>query len=337
MLLAVVGLIQVGEQSHADRYTYLPHIGLFILGAWLVTDVTTVSHSRVRLALATTAIIIIAFACMAFIQTSYWRNSETLWNHALAVTSENDVAHNNLGYLYSARGELDQAIWHFEAASTIRSRKLDPHYKVGSAFVEMNLADALGQKGHTNEAMVHYEEAIKLSPTYADAYYNRGNILFAAGRTEEAIADWKKTLQLQPNDADAYTCLGNAFLRRGASNEAITHYEKASSLAPEDPHSRNNMAWVLATSSDASIRDGAEAVRFAEQAVALSGGKDPSFLRTLAAALAETDQFSKAVVTARQAAVLAVTQGNIKLANRIEKDLVLYRSHLPLRQNSVGN
>jgi tetratricopeptide (TPR) repeat protein len=214
---------------------------------------------------------------------------------------------------------------------------LDPHYNVGSAFVEMNLADALGQKGQTDQAMVHYEQAIKLSPNYADAYYNRGNILFAAGRTEEAIADWEKTLQLQPNDADAYTCLGNAFLRQGAINEALTYYETASSLAPKDPHSRNNMAWLLATSFDASIRDGAKAVQLAEQAVALSGGRDASFLRTLAAALAENNQFAEAMATARQAAAIAAMQGKTKLASKLENDLMLYRGHVALRGSSPGD
>src|SRR5206468_9215222 len=175
----------------------------------------------------------------------------------------------------------------FEAASKIRSRKVDPHYNVGSAFVQMNLADALGLKGLADEAMVHYEEAIKLVPNYAEAYFNRGNILFANGRVDEAIADWEKTLQIQPNDADAHTCLGNALLRQGSRTEALAHYEKALVLAPEDPHSRNNIAWLLETSSDAAIRDGAKAAAFADEAVRLTGGREPSSLRTLAAAYPE--------------------------------------------------
>src|SRR5882724_4885593 len=279
MLLPVIGLVQVGEQGHADRYTYLPQIGLFVAVVWLAAELAKGRRSRSRLAVTTAvaASVIVALGWAAFIQTSYWRNSETLWTHALAVTSDNDVAHNNLGYLCVDRGELDKAISHFEAALKIRSGKLDPHYSVGSAFVQMNLADALGLKGLADEAMVHYEEAIKLVPNYADAYYNRGNILFATGRVDEAIADWEKTLQIQPNHADAHTCLGNALLRQGLRTEALAHYEQAVVLAPEDPHSRNNIAWLLATSSDAAIRDGAKAVGFANEAVQLSGGREPSF------------------------------------------------------------
>ena len=337
MLIPVIGLVQVGEQGHADRYTYLPHIGLFVLAVWLVADLRAGHKSRARFAVAAAGVIIVALVWAAVIQTSHWRNSETLWTHALAVTSDNDVAHNNLGYLCIDRGELDRAISHFEAASKIRSRKLDPHYNVASAFVQMNLADALGQKGQADEAMLHYEEAIKLVPNYADAYYNRGNILFANGRVDEAIADWEKTLQIQPNDADAHTCLGNALLRQGLRTEAIAHYEKALVLAPEDPHSRNNIAWLLATSSDAAIRDGPKAVGFANEAVELSGGREPSFLRTLAAAYAESGRFSEAVVAARHASVIATMQGKTRLANSLEKDLVLYRSRLPLRENSFSN
>jgi tetratricopeptide (TPR) repeat protein len=331
MLVPVIGLIQVGEQGHADRYTYLPHIGLFLLAVWLVADVTAVAQLRSRIALPAAVIIIVALPWTAFIQTSYWRNSETLWTHALAVTSDNDVAHNNLGYLCVDRGELDKAISHFETASRIRSAKLNPHYSVGSAFVQVNLADALGRKGQPEEAMVHYEEAIQLQPNYADAYYNRGNILFGEGRIDEAMADWEKTLQLRPNDADAYTCLGNAFLRRGLVEEAVSHYEKAIALAPEDPHSRINIAWVLATAPDASIRDGIKAVEFAQQAVQLSGGKDPKFLRTLAAAYAESGRFSEAITTTKQAIMIATMQGKAGLAHVLDEDVGLYRAHVPLR------
>jgi tetratricopeptide (TPR) repeat protein len=332
MLVPVIGLVQVGEQGHADRYTYLPHIGLFLLVVWLAADVTAVHQSRSRLGVATAVVIIGALAWAAFIQTSYWRNSETLWTHALAVTSDNDFAHNNLGYLCVDRNELDKAIWHFETASRIRSSKLDPHYDVGSAFVQMNLADALARKGQPDKAMVHFEEAIKLQPNYADAYYNRGNVLLAQGHIDEAMADWEKTLQIQPNDADAHTGLGNALLQRGSLKEAIDHYEKASELAPEDPHSRNNIAWVLATSSDPSIRDGARAVGFAQQAVMLTGGRDPHFVRTLAAAYAESSRFSEAIAAAEQAIAIAALQGKSGLANTLKKDIILYREHIPLRQ-----
>jgi tetratricopeptide (TPR) repeat protein len=338
MLVPVIGFVQVGEQGRADRYTYLPHIGLFVAAVWFVADLEPVRRSRSRLAVTTAAavLVILALAWAAFIQTSYWRNSETLWTRALAVTTNNDVAHNNLGYLCVERGELDKAISHFEAASRIRSAKRDAHYDAGSAFVQMNLADALARKGQSDDAMVHYEEAIKLQPNYADPYYNRGNVLFAKGHIDEAIADWEKTLEIQPNDADAYTSLGNALLRKGSLHEAVANYERALALAPEDPHSRINIAWVLATASDASIRDGTKAVEFAKKAMELSSTEDPKFLRALAAAYAEAGRFSQAIETAQRGIAIATGEGNLEVTHLLQGDIALYQIGLPLRQISPG-
>jgi protein O-mannosyl-transferase len=126
-------------------------------------------------------------------------------------------------------------------------------------------------------------------------------------------------------------------LRKGLLREAIAHYEQALALAPEDPHCRNNISWVLATSSDASIRDGAKAIDMAEVAVALSGGREPRFLRTLAAAYAESGRFSEALAAAQQAAAIARMQGKTGLTNRLNKDLMFYRGHLPLREDSLGD
>ena len=339
MLVPVIGLVQVGEQGHADRYIYLPSIGLFLIAVWTAGDVAAVGQVRLWHGVATAGAVVIvtALACTAFTQTSYWRNSETLWTHTLAVTTDNDFAHNNLGYLCVDRGELDKAMSHFEAASKIRSGKLDPHYNMGTAFVEMNLGDALARKGQPDEAMAHFEQAINLQPDYAEAYYNRGNVLYAKGRIDEAIADFEKTLQIQPNDADAHTGLGNALLRKGALKEAIAHYNQAVTLAPGDPHSRSNLAWLLATSSEASIRDGTKAVELAEQAVSLSGGKEPLFFRTLAAAYAETGRFSDAIAVIQQGEAIANLQGKTSLVNLLEGDVVLYREQVPLRRTSAGD
>jgi len=151
------------------------------------------------------------------------------------------------------------------------------------------------------------------------------------------MAEWEKTLQIQPNDADAHTCIGNAFLRQSSPKEAIAHYEKAMALAPGDPHSRNNIAWVLATSSDASIRDGVKAVELAQEAVQLSRGRDSKFIRTLAAAYAESSRFPEAIAAAQQAITIAAMQGNTGLANTLRKEIALYRGHISLREMEPRN
>ena len=339
MLVPVIGLVQVGEQGHADRYTYLPSIGLFLIAVWVAGDVAAVGQARLlrNTAIAGAVVVVAALAGAAFTQTSHWRNSETLWTHALDVTTDNDVAHNNLGYLCVGRGELDKAMSHYEAASKIRSGKLNPHYNLATAFIEMNLGDILARKGQPDEAMVHFEQAIKLQPDYAEAYYNRGNVLYTRGRNDEAIADFERALQIQPNDANAHTALGNALLRKGALKEAIAHYNQAIALAPEDPHSRSNLAWVLATSNDASIRDGAKAVELAQQAVSISGGRELLFFRALAAAYAETGRFSEAIGVIRQAVAIARMQGKTGLADLLEEDVLLYRGQRPLRRTAAGD
>src|SRR5437016_4534725 len=286
MLVPVIGLIQAGEQARADRYTYLPQIGLYVLIIWGITDlmapimmrnsgsrpVATGLRSVTRgsrgvrtngpqgrgykqFCAAIAAAIIIALSWCAFVQTSYWENSEMLWNHTLAITPDNDTAHNNLGYLFLRRGELDRAISHFETALKIRSGNTSAHYNLGGALIENTLASALARKGRLSEAIGHYEKAMKLRPDYGDPYFNLGSVLFQQGRTDEAIAQWQKALATQPNDAGFHTALGDAFLQRGLQKDAIAEYEHAARISPHDPLARNNLAWLLATSFDASIRD----------------------------------------------------------------------------------
>jgi Flp pilus assembly protein TadD len=286
---------------------------------------------------AIAAAIIVALSWRAFVQTSYWKNSEMLWNHTLAVTTDNDMAHNSLGDLFLRRGELDSAISHFEIALEIRSRNAAAHYDFGGALIENKLGSALARKGRLSEAIGHYEKAVKLRPDYGDPYFNLGSALFQQGRTDEAIAQWQKALATQPNDAGFHTALGTAFLKKGLQKDAIAEYEHAMRIFPRDFVARNNLAWLLATSSDASIRDGKRAIEVAEQTVQLSSGKDANYLRTLAAVYSEVGRFSEAIAVAQQAATLATMQGKTEVANRLKKDLVLYQEQVPLRETSPEN
>jgi tetratricopeptide (TPR) repeat protein len=283
------------------------------------------------------ATILIALSWRAFAQTSYWRNSETLWNHTLAVSPANDMAHTNLGYLFLRRSDFDQAISHFEKALEIRSSHAFGHYKRGGALIENNLAVALTHKGLLNEAIDHYEKAANMRPDYGDAYLNLGSILFGQGRTDEAIALWRKAASTLPEDAGFHTLLGDEFLKKGLPKDAIAEYEHATRIFPRDFVARNNLAWLLATSSDGSIRDGERAIGLAEQAAQLSSSKDANYLRTLAAAYAEVGRFSDAVTVAQQAAALATMQGKADVVNRLKKDLVLYQEQVPLRETPTEN
>jgi tetratricopeptide (TPR) repeat protein len=335
MLVPVIGIVQIGEQGHADRYTYLPHIGLFLLIVWTAADLAKAWRLRreYRWLVATATIAILSYG--AAVQTSFWKNSEGLWNHTLSVTSNNDFAHNNLGFLYLRRGELGKAISHFETALKIRSSNSQTRYNLGTALVHTNLANALAREGRPEEAVMHYEEAIKLRPDYGDAYYNFGSVLFQQGRIDDAIAQWQKALAVQPDDAEAHTSLGNAFLQKGWPDKAIAHYQKALEIDPREVNARNNMAWVLATSSDASIRNGAVAVSLATQAVEISGGKDAIFFRTLAASYGECGKFAEAIAAAEKGRKIAISRGDSHLARTLEREIALYQANTPLQPGAL--
>jgi tetratricopeptide (TPR) repeat protein len=365
MLVPVIGLVQVGEQARADRYTYLPQIGLYVLIVWGVTNLIAPTMMRnsgsplgttglrpvtrgsrgVRadsphgrgyqpFCAAIAAAILIALSWRAFVQTSYWKNSEMLWNHTLAVNPANDMAHTNLGDLFLRRGDWDRAISHFEKALEIRSSHAFAQYNLGGSLIENNLATALVRKGRLSEAIDHYEKAAKMRPDYGDVYLNLGSVLFGQGRIDEAIALWRKAAATQPEDGGFHTVLGNAFLKKGLRKDAIAEYKLAARSSPQDPLPRNNLAWLLATSADASIRNGAKAIGLASQAVQISRGADPSCLRTLAAANAEAGRFSEAIEVAQRGKEIATSQGNLELANVLQGDIALYQIGLPLRQTS---
>src|SRR5215472_12259748 len=366
MLVPVIGLVEAGEQARADRYTYLPQIGLYVLITWGITDlmgsmmmgrsrsrhVTMGWPSPARRALKSSvhspgaratdlgigyqtlcaviaATIIISLSWLAFVQTSYWRNSEVLWNHALDVTSDNDVAYDNLGHSCLKRGDFDTAISQFQTALQIRSRNSAAHYNSGSALIENNLANLLAQKGRLNEAIEHYHNAMRLRPGYGDPYLNLGNILFQQGQMHDAMVLWQKARATEPKDGRFHTLLGDAFLRAGSQQDAIGEYEQAVRNSVGDPLPRNSLAWLLATSSDASLRDGDRAVELANEAVRLSNGKDPNYLRTLAAACAESGLFVEAEQNARRAFQGAELLDNRSLLNALRDEIALYELGLP--------
>jgi protein O-mannosyl-transferase len=333
MLVPVIGLVQVGEQAHADRYTYLPQIGLYVMIAWTVGDLSLNSTRPGRALIAlTTVVAILALSVRAFGQTSYWQNSETLWNHALAVTDQNDVAHNNLGFLFLRRGELDKATSEFQTALEIRSRNTQSHYGLGMALIQSNLGNVLARQHLYEAAVEHLQEAVKLRPDYADAYFNLGTVLFQQGQIDQAITEWRKALEIRPQDAEAHRNVADALRKEGKVQEAISEYNQALNITPDDPAALNNLASILATCPDTSIRDGARAVTFAARAVQVSGGRNPSLIRTLAAAHAEAGQFAEAVAEAETAKSLANAQGKPELAKKLEEEIMLYRAGLTIRQ-----
>jgi tetratricopeptide (TPR) repeat protein len=337
MLLPVIGIVEVGLQGHADRYTYLPQIGLSIALTWLVGDVSrSLPHRKEILASVGSGIVIILSAC-AWKQTTYWRNSETLWTHTLAVTTDNDVALTNFGTLLMERGQLDDALSYFQTALAVRSRSEHSHYNLSLALINDSVGNVLARKGRLDDAIVHLRQAIELRPDFPDAHYNLGTALFQKGDLDGAIAEWRTTLSIHPYDAGAHTSLGNALVQKGLLGEAVDHYEKALQSEPDSILPLNNLAWVMSTGPDDSLRNDKIAVQLAAKANQLSKESNPVFIRTLAAAYAQAGQFENAIETARRASEQANRQGAHDLAIQIQEDVDLYQRRTPLRDPSLRN
>ncbi len=291
MLVPVIGLVQVGWQEHADRYTYLPSIGLLIALTWGAGSLPTPARLRVRLFAATAGMVIAALSVVTWKQTGYWRNSEALWTRALTVTNNNDVAENNLGVLLLARGQV-------------------------------------------SEAISRYEKAIALRPTNTEARTNLANALLYQGRLDEATDQLRRTLEMQPENVEARNTLGAALIRRGQAGAAIAEWERVLAEHPDNGNAQANLAWVLATSPHAELRNGRRALDLAQRALQLSGGTNAMIFRTLGAAYAENGRFSEASQSAEKGLLLAITHRNTALIRDFEMNIASYRAGEPLRDGT---
>jgi tetratricopeptide (TPR) repeat protein len=357
MLLPVAGFIQVGAQAHADRYTYLPQIGIYMAVTWLAAEwgARWLQHgpSRVALGSLMAGIIAVLMFC-AWKQTTHWQNNETLWTRSLACTTGNSVAHRNLGTTLLNKGRLDDAIVQYQEALQIKPAYAEAHFNLGNALgkkgrmedaitqyqqalqikpdyaeARANLGFALLQKGAMDEAIPQYQQALQINPNCAEARVNLGNALVQKGKMDEAITQYREALQIKPDDEVAHVSLGILLAQTGRAGEAIAHLQKALQLEPANPGFQNNLAWLLATCPEAPLRDGHKAVELARQANALTGGENPVILHTLAAALAEEGRFSEALETAQRALPLAGAQPDTRLAGQLQIEMKLYQTGRP--------
>jgi tetratricopeptide (TPR) repeat protein len=425
MLIPVIGMVQISYYAHADRYTYLPQIGLYLLLTWAAADLCAGwRHRRVVLGGGATVILVALIFC-ARTQASYWRNSELLWTHTLACTSDNAVAHVNLGNALLQKGSVNEAMVHYQKALQIKPDCVDAHINLGTALLQKgnvaeaiahyqkalqikpdspeahnnlgnallkignvdeaiapfqralqikpdfaeahnnlgiallqkgkvdeaivhyqkalqikpdfaeahnNLGNALVQKGSVDEAIAHYQKALQINPGYAEAHNNLGNALLQKGKVAEAIVHYQKALQINPDYAEAHLNLANALLKKGRVAEAITHLQKTLQIKPDSPEILNNLAWLLATCPDAHIRDGVQAVKYAERACELTHHGVTILVGTLAAAYAEAGRFDDAIAAVQKACALAAAAGEQDLLEKNQKLLALYRAHQPYHE-----
>jgi len=265
MLVPVIGLVQVGVQSMADRYTYVPFVGLSIGVVWGAADLVRNRLALQKGAAGIAMLAVILLAAMAYRQTACWKSSETLFEHTLAVTEGNYIIYNNLGVVVSGEGKHEGALAYFQRALAIHPDYVEAHANLGhewlkagrfdKALPELNealrlkptlaaaradLGVLLAAGGRLEEARGHLEEAVHLAPANPDAHSNLCYVLGRLGRTEEAMAHCREALRLKPNFPDARYNLGNAFAAQGKKAEALAEFSKA--LAANPSHAGARMA-----------------------------------------------------------------------------------------------
>jgi hypothetical protein len=301
-MVPVIGLIQVGVAAMADRYTYVPLLGIFIMLAWSIRPI----RSRQGIAAASLALIVFASVLITLTrsQVAVWRSTETLFTHAIEVTESNWVAHGNLAswfllkYQKEERGGLDAQQL---SASRPNSRNLEL-------------------------AILHARKALESVPNFADIRIILAKALVETGALAEAEKHLRLATQLDPKNAEGHQLLAESLYRQGLVGEAVVEFRRTLELRPDWSEVLNNLAWVLATDPKKELRNGAEAVRLATRAVELTQRTNFWYLDTLSAAQASVGEFGGALNVMEEARKIADQTGNETLKKRVRERVALYRA-----------
>ena len=220
-LVPVIGIVQAGVQTVADKYTYIPLIGLFIMVAWGVPDLLKKWNYRKEILLTSSALSILCLSIITWTQVGYWQNNITLYDHALKVTDDNWLIHNARGVAYSGLGNYRQAIEDFSKAIEIKPGYPEAYFNRGVVYKGL---------GNYKLAIEDYSRAIEIKPRYADAYNNRGNAYSALGNYMQAIEDYSRAIEIKPGHVAAYNNRGSAYLNQGDNISGCRDARKACEL-----------------------------------------------------------------------------------------------------------
>jgi tetratricopeptide (TPR) repeat protein len=341
----------------ADHYQYLASIGpIALASAGMMTLADRAGAAR-YLILTTMLCVLMSLGLLSWRQSHMYGDIEQLWRTTIAQNPRCWMAHNNLGVVLVQKGQVNEAIANYQTALQMQPDYADADYNLGNALLakgeveealrhcqravaiqpndpeaQLALANALLYNRKIDEAMVHYQKAMALRPYYFGAHYNLSRALLEKGEVDAAISHSRMAVSIQPDNADANTSLAVALTDKGLIADAIGYYEKALRLSPESIPAQNNLAWLLATSVNSAIRNGTKALELASEANRLSREKNPLVLRTLAAAYAELGQFLNALQAAQTALRIASEQGALGLAEQLKKEIAVYESGSPYRE-----
>jgi Flp pilus assembly protein TadD len=237
-LVPVSQVIQTGLHAMADRYTYLPSVGVLILIVWGTCELTRRWRYQVLTLSMAGGAAIVLYLTLTRQQIGYWIDSEALFRHALKVTENNYVAHRNLGMALYEKGQIEEAFSQFQEVVRLKPNSYDAHYDLGLAF---------HKKGQIDEAIRQFQEALRLDPYWADTRYNLGVAFYQQGRTAEAFNQFQETIRLKPDHAEAHHNLGVILGLKGQADEAIRQFQEALKLKPDYVEARRNLDLLLAT------------------------------------------------------------------------------------------
>ena len=362
MLTPVIGILQVGLQARADRYTYLPQIGLYLMLTWAAAELSAGWRQRRVVLGGGATVILVALILCARGQTSHWRNGELLWTHTLDCTSGNYVAHNNLGNVLLKKGQVDEAMVQYQKSLGIKSDYAEACYNLGGALLQKghvdeaivqcqraleirpdyvearnNLGYALLLKGQADEAIAQFQRALEIKPDYVEVHNNLGNVLLHQGRVDEAIAQYQTALEIKPDYADAHNDLGMALLQKGNVDEAMVHFQKALQISPDDAKAHNNLGNVL-------LRKGQvdEAITHFQKALAIKPDSLEGHVN-LGSALLQQGSVNEAIAQYQQAlqinpdstAVRHNLDAALRQKSRVDNALAQYQQVLQIKPDSV--
>ena len=322
-LVPVIGLVQVGGQAMADRYTYLPAIGFFIALVFLGNDFAGRLQMPKIIRFGFAGLVSLACILATENQLQFWRDSETLFRRAIAVTENNDIALINLGVALDVQGRFDEALAVYHQAERSGSRHFEVHN---------NLGNVLGLLGRHAEALAEYREAIRHRPDNPKFHNGAGTELAALGRWDEALAEFSEAAALNPNYAAPHVEAAKVLFKLGRDAEGLDEFQAAVRIEPDNYKTLATVAHYLAANENAAARNGQAALALARQADELSGHEQPVVLDFLGMAFAANGDFSNAVNCAQNALVLA-TAAQMPSAGAMQLRLELYQQNRPWRES----
>ena len=323
-LVPVIGLMQAGLwPAIADRFAYVPLIGLFIVIAWAVPECLARWQYRKAGLVAIAAALLSILMTITWIQVGYWSSEIKLFEHALDVTPDNYIAYQKLGEILADQSKPAEALKCYSEVLRLNSNYVKAHNNIGNI---------LASQGNDKEAIYYYSKALQIKPNYAKAHNNLGNAMARQGNFEAAVYHYNEALKINPDYAGAHYNLGKIAINQGKIEDAIIYYKKTLQVNPNMAEALYNLSWIAATSKDDKFRNGIEAVELAEKLCKLQNYSQPLSLDALAAAYAEAGKLDMAVKIAQQGLNMALRQGPEELAEGLTKRLQLYQAGLPYRQ-----